>query len=173
MTKALLISEFLSKVIYFVGQQFPYSKAEFTSSVAEMFLQKCFSQQGLFHAFLYAQLARNAAMDPRNRKSQEWALFFCHMKTVQDINRRFADPETSCDDDNILAVFTLAYHGPVQTGAPVISPSQGPLKDLQLLNIYGGGIESVPMHIEGLTKMVSLRGGASNVRIPGLPERIS
>lgn len=44
---------------------------------------------------------------------------------------------------------------------------------MQGLDIYGGHLGTVPMHIEGLAKMLSMRGGIENIQFPGLAAMIS
>jgi len=67
----------------------------------------------------------------------------------------------------------LSYHGDLRRAAPVMAPSQGPLTTLQLLHIYGGRLETVQVHLQGLAKMLSLRGGLSKIQLPGLAQAIS
>lgn len=97
----------------------------------------------------------------------------CYTEVVRGINRSFEDPETRCDDENILAVLTLAFHGqsmPPQSSKP---PSQGPMNALQALDIYTGYIDTVPMHVAGLHKMLAMRGGLGEIKFPGLAAMIS
>lgn len=97
----------------------------------------------------------------------------CYAEVVRGVNRSFDDPITRCDDDNLLAVLTLAFHGqsiPPQSSKP---PMQGPMNAMQGLDIYTGYIDTVPMHVAGLQRMLALRGGLGNIKFPGLAAMIS
>lgn len=79
----------------------------------------------------------------------------------------------SCEDENILSVYSLTYHGDLRRDNPAIAPSQGPLTTLQLLHVYGGRLETVQVHLQGLAKMLTLRGGLNKIKLPGLAQAIS
>ena len=34
----------------------------------------------------------------------------CYTETIRGVHKKFADNSKSCDDENILAVYTLSYH---------------------------------------------------------------
>jgi hypothetical protein len=160
-------------VAQFLQQLFLPEKGSLQSAVVTEWLQKCFSHQGLFHASLFGQLCRTRTIKalPAGRDSPE--LKFCHAVTVREVNKKFQNTSTACDDDNILAVLILAFNGQALTERPSKSPCQGPLKVLQALDIYGGALDTVPMHVEGLAKMVSLRGGIARIKLSGLAHLIS
>jgi hypothetical protein len=50
---------------------------------------------------------------------------------------------------------------------------QGPMNALQGLDIYTGYIDTVPMHVAGLQRMLALRGGLDSIKFPGLAAMIS
>ena len=135
-----------------------------------MWLEKCLSKRGLFHAFLFCQLARNRVTKAQCESPE---LLYCRLETVREVNEKFACPSSACDDDNILAVAALAFNGSVVPSTPLPSPCQGPLKALLILDIYGGVLDTAPVHLEGLAKMVSIRGGLANFQLPGLAQQIS
>jgi hypothetical protein len=138
-----------------------------------MWFQKAVSERRLFHAFMYGQFARNRAAKGLLAKQDSPELVSCHSEAVREVNKRFQNPSTACEDENILAVMILAYNGHALTESPPKSPCQGPLKALQVLNIYGGALDTVPVHIDGLAKMVSIRGGLQKLKLAGLGQRIS
>jgi hypothetical protein len=141
--------------------------------VATEWLAKCISHRGLFHAFLFGQLSRTRATKALSPGRDSPELKFCHAVTVREVNKKFQNTSTACDDDNILAVLILAFNGQTLTERPSKSPCQGPLKVLQALDIYGGALDTVPMHMEGLAKMLSFRGGAARIKLSGLAHAIS
>jgi hypothetical protein len=163
----------LIEVDQFLLQLFPPEKGNLRSSLANAWFEKCVSQRGLFHAFFFCQFARNRAAKALTARQDSPELLSCHMEAVREINKKFSNASTACDDENILAVGALAYHGPVKTEIPSRSPCQGPLKALQVLDIYGGVLGTVPVHLDGLARMVSIRGGLANIKLPGLAQQIS
>lgn len=100
-------------------------------------------------------------------------MIICHLETVKGINRSIQYDSTACNDDNILAVLALAISGPAKNTTAAKVPSQGPLKALQCLDICGGALEIVPSHAAGLMKMISIRGGLNDLKVPGLAQQIS
>jgi len=44
---------------------------------------------------------------------------------------------------------------------------------MQGLDVYGGRLDTVPMHTEGLARMLSIRGGLDKIQFPGLAAMIS
>ena len=141
--------------------------------MATEWLAKCISHRGLFHAFLFGQLSRTRATKALSPGRDSPELKFCHAVAVREVNKKFQNTSTACDDDNILAVLILAFNGQTLTERPSKSPCQGPLKVLQALDIYGGALDTVPMHVEGLAKMLSFRGGAAPIKLSGLAQAIS
>lgn len=85
--------------------------------------------------------------------------------------------ETACSDANILAAAMLAYHPLLDEGTTqsviLPSPSQGPLERLRLLHLYGSQDKRVNLHLEGVTRMVMLRGGTKGLSIPGHASAVS
>ena len=127
----------------------------------------------LFHALLYAQIVRIDATKnpPKSPDSPEASI--CYAEIVRGINKRFDDVSTRCDDENILAVLTLAFHGRTVDAAPTKTPSQGPMNAMQGLDIYAGRLEVVTMHAIGLGRMLAMRGGLGDIEFTGLAAMIS
>ena len=100
-------------------------------------------------------------------------MIFCHLEAIKGINNSIQCDPMACNDDNMLAVLALAISGPTVHNMPLRAPSQGPLKALQALDIYGGALETVPVHVAGLLKMVSMRGGLNTIELPGLAQQLS
>ena len=159
--------------IQFLPQVFLPEEGNMQSSLADTWLRKFISQRGLFHALLFTQLARNRVARALLDKPDSSELLSCHSVTVQEINQKIQQTSTACDDDNIIAVLALAFHGSVRIDDSSNSPSQGPLKALQVLDIYGGALDTVPVHEEGLARMLAIRGGLANLAMPGLATQIS
>lgn len=97
----------------------------------------------------------------------------CYTETIRGVHQKFQDSAASCADENILSVYSLAYHGARRPQKLTETPNQGPLNTLQLLHVYGGRLETVEVHLRGLAKMLTLRGGVGKIGLPGLAQAIS
>ncbi len=129
----------------------------------------------LFHAQCFAQLARLSVtvneLNPINRR----AYWYCYSEVVREVNRRFSDPPERYSDALIHVVQALAFHGEATTDDADIpkSPSQGPMNSMQGLDTYAGRLNPVDMHVNGLAKMMSMRGGIADIEFPGLAAMLS
>lgn len=163
--------------MYLVGQSllqtFPPDNGNPQDSVAHLLYQKCLSHRVLFHAFLFCQFARNQLNTSLKITKDSHEMIFCHLETVKGINHSIKIDSTTCKDETMLAVLALAISGPAAIITPPRAPSQGPLKALQALDVYGGALEIVPTHVAGLMKMVSIRGGLDDLKLPGLAQQLS
>lgn len=92
---------------------------------------------------------------------------------VRDLNIAIQDPVEACKDINIFAVVALAKNEVAQRKEVLLkTPKQGPLKNLQLLNLLALS-EIDPVHYDGLSKLIELKGGLGKIEIPGLAALIS
>lgn len=66
---------------------------------------------------------------------------------------------------NVL-IMAAADGGTVSKNA-LESPFQAPLRSLQWLDIYGS-VSASPVHLQGLTQLIHMRGGLEMVQLPGL-----
>ena len=100
-----------------------------------------------------------------------------YLDAVTKININMQKVETACSSSNMLAVFLLAHHQLIDEAQPSAEnrtrPRQGPLKSLRLLNLYGGPIESDPIHMRGLEQLIELNGGLRSLTLPGLLPQMS
>ncbi|KIW80270.1 hypothetical protein Z517_06885 [Fonsecaea pedrosoi CBS 271.37] len=165
------VSPVLDQVNSFLCIMFPPENGQTLSPHSEKWLKMTFRDRSLFHASLFCQLTRNRIF--RLSPAQSPEQMQCYTETIRGVHQKFADASVSCEDENILAVYALSYHGEprVHLAGPV--PSQGPLTTLQLLHLYGGRLHTVGVHLQGLAKMLDLRGGLSKIRLPGLAQAIS
>ena len=137
-------------------------------------MQQLVSDPGLLHGFIFAQLVRNKATDRPVSDKAGYQMLAAYQQTVNYINSRLGNPLTECDDATIMAVLLLAYSGTVHPTDDIgTGPTQGPLKSLQLLDLYGGPIDPEQTHERGLGKMVELRGGVYPIQMPGLKQMLS
>ncbi|KAI1609879.1 hypothetical protein EDD36DRAFT_453605 [Exophiala viscosa] len=165
------VSPVLDQITSFLTLMFPPERGQTISPLAGTWLRTTFRDRGLFHASLFCQLTRNRVFYASPAESREQVQ--CYTETVRGVHQKFGDTTMSCEDENILAVYALSYHGDLRRSPPAVAPSQGPLTTLQLLHIYGGRLETVPVHLQGLAKMLTLRGGLSKIQLPGLAQAIS
>ncbi|KIX98345.1 uncharacterized protein Z520_05646 [Fonsecaea multimorphosa CBS 102226] len=165
------VSPILDQVNSFLSLMFPPEKGQTMSPHSEKWLQMTFRDRSLFHASLFCQLTRNRIFLLSPSDSPE--TMQCYTETIRGVHQKFADTSVSCEDENILAVYALSYHGEPRVHPPTPAPSQGPLTTLQLLHLYGGRLRTVNVHLQGLAKMLTLRGGLSKLKLPGLAQAIS
>lgn len=156
----------------FLSLMFPPERGQSISPLAQEWLRMTFRDRSLFHASLFCQLTRNRIFVSDASASESPEQVQCYSETIRGVHQKFLDTAASCQDENILSVYALSYHGEPRGDPPVEAPSQGPLTTLQLLHIYGGRLRTVNVHLQGLAKMLTLRGGLSKIQLPGLAQAI-
>lgn len=171
---AISISLFLAN--NFLNMVFLPGPGRLENSITKQWIYRSMNSSLLFHVLLFSQLARLAApklegLSAVNRK----AYWYCYAEVVQEMNRRLNDPSTRVSDESLLAIMGLAYSGNPTTGETDYSrsPSQGPMNSMQGLDVYAGQLNSVTMHVNGLTRMLSMRGGIGDIEFPGLQAMLS
>src|SRR5690349_4449343 len=107
---------------------FPPPSGRNISPLAEEWLRTTFRDRGLFHASLFCQLTRNQIFQTPGSESREQVE--CYTETVRGVHQKFQDSIMSCEDENILSVYALSYHGGLRHEEPTEAPSQGPLTKL-------------------------------------------
>jgi hypothetical protein len=102
-------------------------------------------------------------------------MFRSRAELIRRLNLAIQDPVEACKDINIFSTVALAKNEKPQRMAKEVllkTPNQGPLKSLQLLDVLAlSDIE--PMHFEGMSRLIELKGGLGNIEIPGLAALIS
>lgn len=121
---------------------------------------------------IFGQLSRNKIRNPLSR-SDSSLLLLSHSEAVREVNRNILHPSTACNDRNLLAVLVLAFNGSVLADKPGRVPHQGPLRTMQVLDIYGGALEPASVHMDGLKQMLRIRGGINEIKQPGLAQLLS
>jgi hypothetical protein len=154
-----------------------------TRSTAYKFLEGTFlpsKQEGLNRAagIMMEQIVRDAVRNKAARRAEtgstDYQLLACYHKAVQHANVCLADKQSQCSDFTILLVMFLAHHGKAHPRDDLAQKAtQGPLKSLQLLDLYGGLIDPEPTHEKGLRRMIELRGGLHTLTLPGLARMLS
>ena len=85
------------------------------------------------------------------------------------LNRAIQDSTYAVSDSIIMSVLIMAY----STGRIVEEkwdeslPFQVPLKSLQWLHVLGAQ-EADQAHVAGLTKLIKLKRGLENIKVPGV-----
>ncbi|WEW61327.1 hypothetical protein PRK78_006817 [Emydomyces testavorans] len=139
------------------------------------------SSPPLFTAFLYG-----AAGHMQTRKRLESAQFapqtreekleqiICETETIKQLNKMMHDPSQACSDVVILAVLCMAFNRIDYSGWNVSTDPwpKAPLRNLQWLDVYGG-LSLNDHHIKGLLALIEMKGGLSQVKLPGLAETLS
>lgn len=145
---------------------------------ANLWMQKVVSASEVLYGQIFCQTLRDECSDTKISPTRKRLAQLYHSKTVSKINKNLQILDAACSDSNILAIFSLAYHQfiaehPTEPTSDEKHPTQGPLTSLRLLNLYGGKIEPVAVHLEGFTRIVALRGGLEAVTLPGLSQAAS
>jgi len=137
-------------------------------------LQLSITHASILHLFIMGALisTRGAiAMTPGDPDSFE--MFRARAEIVKYVGLAIMDPVEACKDVNIFAVSALAAKGPFQVFTiPIKRPNQGPLRSLQNLESFGV-TETVPLHLNGLSKIIRLKGSLERIQMPGLAAMIS
>jgi hypothetical protein len=108
---------------------------------------------------------------PSNRVADD--MFRSRAEIVRNLNKALKDPVEACKDLNILAIIALAKNATFQKAeVPPKTPKEGPLKSMQLLNSLS--LTAIdPIHYNGLTKLIEMKGGLEEIETPGLASVIS
>lgn len=91
------------------------------------------------------------------------------LESIREVNKAIQTPSRRLSDAVILSVCALANSGGGESlqNRNLQSPFLSPLRSLQFLDIYGS-ICPNNVHLTGLAKLVELRGGVENIKLPGL-----
>jgi hypothetical protein len=113
----------------------------------------------------------NLGATPSNRVALD--IFRSRAEIVRKLRVAIEDPVDAGKDMNILAIVALAKTVPYQkVELPPKTPKQGPLKSLQLLDSFSlSNLD--PVHVDGLRKLIELKGGLEQIETPGLAPVIS
>ncbi|KAK9258288.1 hypothetical protein V1519DRAFT_463808 [Lipomyces tetrasporus] len=130
----------------------------------------------VLHIFITGALTNSPQGTLGDTPSDRIALdmFRSRAEMVRSLSIAIKDPVEACKDINIFAIVALAKAGKFQKveEMPLKTPKQGPLKSLQLLNWLALS-EIDPIHFDGLSKLIELKGGLEKIEIPGLAALIS
>jgi hypothetical protein len=144
---------------------------------AKAFMEKGISTHEVFYGYMFAALMRDAYLAGSDSRKKRQLAFQYYAATVEAVNNSLRRLDTACSDENILAAAMLAYHPlldekNIQT-IDVPCQSRGPLESLRLLHLYGSQDKRVTLHLEGVTRMVELRGGTLGLSMPGHASAVS
>ncbi|KAK9250380.1 hypothetical protein V1507DRAFT_36440 [Lipomyces tetrasporus] len=147
-----------------------------SSNVRASLIQMSISNPCVLHIFITGALTNSPQGTLGDTPSDRIALdmFRSRAEMVRSLSIAIKDPVEACKDINIFAIVALAKAGKFQKveEMPLKTPKQGPLKSLQLLNWLALS-EIDPIHFDGLSKLIELKGGLEKIEIPGLAALIS
>jgi hypothetical protein len=128
----------------------------------------------MLHMFIIGALLHSqGAFGSLSRSPTALHLFRSRAEIVRHMSIAMCDADEACKDINIFVVSALANKGPSKRVAmPLKTPKQGPLKKLQSLDSCALA-DTVPVHVDGLSKLIKLKGGLGKVEMPGLAALIS
>lgn len=156
-----------------------------TAEVANPFIDSWFplslTVEFVFSAIIMSSLSHkrtkllisNDSTEPFTTQEQQ-LLERSYVDSVRSLNGVLRSSTVAVTDATILAVLMM-IEMPVLSSAKdwqKESPFQAPLQGLQWLNIHGAREPNIS-HQMGLCKLVEMRGGLHNIRIPGLAPAIS
>jgi len=147
---------------------FPDRDATDNSDIRASWLQTSISNPCILHMFIMG-----AVLNPQGSLGVIPSSIAPVLFRSRAVSLIMGDPVEACKDINIFAIVALAKNGKSErVEVPPKTPKQGPLRSLQFLNSFGL-TESVPVHLDGLSKLIELKGGLDKIAIPGLAAVIS
>lgn len=130
------------------------------------------SRRALFHAFLFGADIHMRAL-PREFAQPTVTFQAVHRAAAQSLNAAIADPKTMCSDETILSLLILGHAEAKPTpDGWAKSPAQASLRVLQELDIFGA-LAPIPDRVQGLLKLIQMKGGIIHIKLPGLREMLS
>jgi hypothetical protein len=137
-------------------------------------LQLSISNPCMLHMFIMGALINSQGklgVIPGNRIALD--VFRSRAEIVRRMSIAMRDPAEACKDINIFAIVALAKSGQFKkVDVPLKTPKQGPLRSLQFMSSFGL-TESDPVHFDGLSKLIELKGGLEKIEMSGLAALIS
>lgn len=132
------------------------------------------SNPSVLHMFITGALLNSqGALSTIPSNTIARGMFRSRAEIVRRMSIAMKDPIEACKDVNIFAIVVLAKtEMSHRVEIPLKTPKQGPLRSLQLLNVLALS-EIDPIHFEGLSKLIELKGGLEKIKIPGLAALIS
>ena len=126
--------------------------------------------RGRFYAFMYGVIAHTRACQVLLNSRNCAELLYSQTEAISKLKKEMRNTGRACTDDNVLAVVCCSDISAVERTK---SPSQAPLRSMQMLLDLYGALDTVVVHAEGLAKLVAVRGGLSKLEIEGLAAIIS
>ncbi|KAE9374855.1 hypothetical protein N431DRAFT_405887 [Stipitochalara longipes BDJ] len=91
------------------------------------------------------------------------------VNSIRLLNEVLSDGRKAITDEVILTVMGLAAHEILTVTQQNPKPFNSPLKDAGGMAFYSA-TKDVPEHMEAIKKLIALRGGLENLKLPGLAE---
>ena len=144
------------------------------NSGAIALMQQVVADVGLLHALFFSVCVRHKAAGQEITNRSENEMLACQFQSVKYVQSRLGNPETECHDSTVFVVALLAYSGEVTWKDSLeLGPTQGPLKSLQFLDLYGSMIGREGCHHDAFHRMLKIRGGLSHIKLPGFAQGLS
>ncbi|RFU31482.1 hypothetical protein B7463_g4882, partial [Scytalidium lignicola] len=137
-------------------------------------LQLSISNPCMLHMFIIGALINSQGTPgaiPTDRIVHD--VFRSRAEIVRRMSTVMGDPVEACKDINIFAITALVKIGQFKkVDVPLKTPNQGPLRSLQFMSSFGL-MASDPVHFDGLSRLIELKGGLEKIEMPGLAALIS
>lgn len=137
---------------------------------AHRILAMATQNEALLYSIMSAAMMFNRAS--RNLESASATELYVTTKAVQRLSERMADAQVAIQESNIWAVFTLGTLGAVSQVRTGKLPQQSFLKELQSLHVVGR-LQINLVHVQGLFQLMSMIGGPSKLKTPGMASMFS
>ncbi|PWY92641.1 hypothetical protein BO70DRAFT_15725 [Aspergillus heteromorphus CBS 117.55] len=150
----------------------PYLQSWFPLSLSDSALFPALLSSSLTH-YKVNHLLTGDLPAPFGMGDESLTLGASYKETVKAINAAMQDPVRVTSDATILAVL-MTIEKPFMPGSKdwsQESPFQAPLRRLQWLNVHGAREPNLD-HQTGLCRLIQLRGGLHNIRLPGVAAAI-
>lgn len=134
----------------------------------------------LFSAYVYANAAHDYALQRlhgRVSEAQRWHDWFqmriAENEAIREINKALGAPDKTLCEELIMAVFLMGFsHYDEEAFANPGPRHKSVLRNLQWGNVYSF-LDTDAVHLEGLCRMIALRGGVDTLELNGLPQMLS
>jgi hypothetical protein len=110
------------------------------------------------------------------QQDQKWLALF-YLEAIRMISKSLQDPGNATTDTITLSVLILAELATTEEHALEMiqskdSPFDAPFQSMQWIDVYSS-LPPNQIHLDGLIKIIELKGGLENVRLPCLAAILS
>lgn len=143
------------------------------NNISADWFPRSFSRPALFYAIIYACRLHEFVLTGASNRKCYLEVQVSFTEAIGALAKDMKDMSRFSLDETILVIFLLAYLSLNEEAVSrTLSISQGPLGDLQWLQVWGR-YRLDPMHAPALAWLIGMRGGLDCIEMKGLAEFIS